>query len=285
VSHASGRILNAWRQGCQVDGQYALSMGWIKPEEAGDLLLVITHDCDLQSTAEAEVELIRAAFVDQISGNNTHGKNPRVLHIRQALGSERALEITHNNRLRVKKEDLLGSNPSGTLSDSERIQLSKWLAYRYNRAPFPENFYNRLKKARTVPVSKLESKDVSRINKGASLSKQIDSVFFVDGDPIEGVYFALAGKESTELDKKEDYFLVVVVVAKSRQAAEENACLALASHVANKIKGLFENASWDDSQGKIVLEVCQSSTEKDFPLYNFNRMLRWHLDWLSGGES
>jgi hypothetical protein len=59
-------------------------MGWIKAEEVESLLVVITHDCDLQSSVEPEVELLRAAFVDQVSGDHTHGKNPRVLHIPKA---------------------------------------------------------------------------------------------------------------------------------------------------------------------------------------------------------
>ncbi len=278
------RALNSWRQGCQVDAQHAVSMGWKKAEEADTLLVVITHDCDLQSPAESEVELIRARFVDRVSGDHTHGKNPRVINIPNALGAEVALEITHKDRLRVSKEQLLASSPVNALIDSDRTQLAAWLASRYNRAPFPDSFDQRLKKARTVLAVKLKNKDVSRVKKEGSLAKQLLGVFVADGGPIEGIYFGLKGNEFFELSAKDDYSLVVVVVAKSRRAEDEEACLALATVAAEKIKGLFEHADWDKSVGKIVLEVCASSTEKDFSLYDLRRMLRWHLDWLSGEE-
>lgn len=282
MTQGIGRPLNPWRQGSQVDRQHAIDMGWIQAEEIDGLLIAITHDCDLQSAAESEVELLRATVVSTALPDCTHGKNPRILHLPQALGADGTLEITQSRPLRVPKDALLASNPVKTLSDSDRGQLASWLASRYKRAPFPDSFDQRLRRAKTVDSSKLSDRNISRIKRDRSLAKQLIGVFTSDGGPIEGIYISLKGSESAELDPTHAYSLGMVVVATSRGAAEEETRLAIAASVAEKLRGLFENAVWDSSVGEITLEICAPSTERDFPLYQFRRMLRWHLDWLSG---
>lgn len=284
MTQGIGRPLNPWRQGCQVDGQHALAMNWVQAEEAECLLIVVAHDCDLQAAAEFEVELLRASIVEKASPDCTHGKNPRTLHLPEGLGVTGTLEISQLRPLRVPKDRLLESEPISALSDADRRELASWLASRYKRAAFPDSFDLRLRRAKTIDHLKLDDKNIARIKKDRSLSKQLLGVFTSDGGPIEGIYIGLMGKETVELESAQDYSLVIVVVAKSRGAAEEEAGYSMAAELAKKVRGLFEHAAWDSAAGKVILKVCEPTTELDFSLYNFRRMLKWHLDWLSEAD-
>lgn len=284
MNQGTGRSLNSWRQGCQVDPEYALDNGLIEASDAKSVLLVATHDCDLQSTAESEVEIFLATIVDTARPECTQGKSPRTLHLPGAFGVDGALAIVQGRTFRVAKELLLASDPIQSLDDSDRSLLATWLASRYKRAAFPDSLDQRMRRAKTIDRTKLADKNIANIKKDRSLAKQLLGVFTTDCGPVEGIYLGLSGKESVELAPSDTYSLTIVVVAKSRHPNEEEAALKTASIVAATIQGLFENATWDKSAGEIILKASVPTTERSFSLYEFRRMLRWHLDWLSADD-
>lgn len=88
------------------------------------------------------------------------------------------------------------------------------------------------------------------------------------------MYVDLIGNETRELAAVEPYSLKLAVVAKSGPAHDEENRLLLASAFANDLGNLLERACWDAEKGEICLKVFEPLTEKDFSLYQLNRMLR-----------
>lgn len=79
-----------WRQGSllttEAAGAFALRS---KADSARTAVMVISHDCDLAQSPEAEpaVELIVGRFIDESDGNFMHCKNLRLLHLRCSAGA------------------------------------------------------------------------------------------------------------------------------------------------------------------------------------------------------
>lgn len=163
-----------WRQGSvlplALQQQIAESGSVPFPIEAGSRLLVASHDCDVNHRSlevEPALELIKAREIDpqEIDGNLTRGKNPRVLHLKRPAGA--SLELRVQERFLVSRERLAGASPdeSVTIDQASKGVLSRWLANRYRRPAFPDAFANRLTATEERISDKLrrKAKDVSGI--------------------------------------------------------------------------------------------------------------------------
>lgn len=64
-------IATAWRQGQVLRHEDAVSLGILTEEEIGVKVVVISHDCDLQSSSEPSVELIAGPLI----------KGPAIMHV------------------------------------------------------------------------------------------------------------------------------------------------------------------------------------------------------------
>jgi hypothetical protein len=110
--------------------------------------MVITHDCDCVADPEREryVEIILGSQVERLDGNNTHGKNPRKLHL-ELSQCGKLVELVISPKATVEKRALLSHDPDSTwaLSREEKRILGRWLAARYNRAAFPNELVERLR--------------------------------------------------------------------------------------------------------------------------------------------
>lgn len=119
------------------------------PEEA--VFLILTQDCDLvESDLEKEpyVELLlikpRSAPPD---GTFAHGRNPRILDF--AIG-----EITYrascHERFRIDRKILAGCAPSPAFQVTVALRdcVTDWIAKRYTRAAFPDEFNQRIYRER-----------------------------------------------------------------------------------------------------------------------------------------
>jgi len=283
VNASFERALCSWYQGSLIDPVHAQACGWANGGNADSVFVVITHDCDLQSASEAEdtVEILRARWQTTTSGEHTFGKNPRIIHLTAADEFGRTLVIEQAGKIVALKSLLLKASPLSILSEAHRRRLATWLASRYNRAPFPDSFNNRLKKARTVDGTKANDKQASKLKKDRALNKELLKAFEKDGLPIEGIYVSLGQNSLEELGPEIGYLLDIVVVAESIGESDEAKQLELATKLAALIRGVFDLAEWDSAIGNIVLSECLPATEFDFSLYQYRRMLRWHLDWMS----
>ena len=112
---------------------------------------MISHDCDLaQSSAnEPDVEVIVGRFVQAHDGNYTHAKNPRKLHLQYSRGKDLVVvEMLANDKRLLPKEGKAGlaghlPAPDYRLGPTELVVLQLWLAARYRRAAFPDEFDRR----------------------------------------------------------------------------------------------------------------------------------------------
>lgn len=277
----AARELNPWRQGSLVDPQDAFAAGW--PGADGSChMLVATHDCDLQSAHECRIELVPVREIGACDGKNTHGKNPRLLHLPDALGPGRAIAIDLSEKVTVERKSVVGLAPQDSLNDPDRRLVSGWLGDRYARAPFPDSFDRRLRKARTVDSGKLGHAVPSQLKKDRNLHNELMKVFAADGIPIEGIYIEL--DEKGELDVEIQYRAKVAVVGKSGPSIDEDGQLGVSTALAKKIKSLFELASWDVDVGEVVLATSFGTTEKEFSLFQAKKSLKWHLEWLSATD-
>lgn len=153
-----------WKQGVMVDRSILtdLSRRVAKPLEISACCgVVISHSCDLfnESLDEEPFVEILLGFESGVCsdgarrGNQTHGKNPRALCLEIYDAEDDAptwAEFRPFWRLEIPRDDLVHYSPdhSRYLTDRGLRVLVQWLAHRYSRAAFPDEFNARLNKAR-----------------------------------------------------------------------------------------------------------------------------------------
>lgn len=140
-----------WRQGFVLSSETANTLG-LKHRESPEstCVVVISHDCDLaieDLSAEPNVEVIVGRTVTP-NGNFLWSKAPRKLHLPlQREGQEVFVELVATDKSWIPKSQLVGSEPDALwhLSPGGLSVLRSWLAVRYKRAAFPDNFVARMR--------------------------------------------------------------------------------------------------------------------------------------------
>jgi hypothetical protein len=148
-----------WRQGHVLtpDAIEAFKLaGYHSPQEVA--AVVVSHDCDLAQSAltEATVEVVVGTFLDgALDGNFTNSKNPRRLHLPFGAGSEHVhIVLDTSNRALLQKEsgdvgpglEKFLPSPRFVIDAKHKGVLQNWLAARYRRAAFPDEFDRRFGK-------------------------------------------------------------------------------------------------------------------------------------------
>jgi hypothetical protein len=115
-------------------------------------LIVVTQDCDLRRSDAQEpfVELIALESENRTPGSNDRGQSSRNLVLKAERESHTSfLRSSTHNRFRVKKSDFIAQAPCRStamggfrLCDGERQILVRWLARRYTRPSFSDEFEN-----------------------------------------------------------------------------------------------------------------------------------------------
>ncbi len=261
-----------WRQGMLLSKE---SMGVLFPAAVADgfeVAVVVSHDCDLaQGAAEepfVEVILARCLDIADGDGNYSYAKNPRVLHVPMKQEAPPfVLELLAGNKLKVPKEGddgLAHHEPDRfRLSAAQVNTLQHWLAARYRRAAFPDEFDRRLNSE-----TKLRD-DLARILK--PLGNEIVSIFF---DVNEG-------KEVTHSGADEPYALGIYLLY--RTDTDPGASEAAAVAAAKKIVAKFEEKCRDDSGHWrwIELAYCDPIADSALTYAQSNSFKKWHADHMS----
>ena len=147
---------NNWSQCCIVQNKELQRIVELPLGTPTAFLVVISQSCDLvHPTLEDEpyVECIECHPIEKEDGNFTHGKNPRRLHLSISNGvggRDQAVEILPYQIHRFDRVIMEGIFPSKEYYLSEiacRI-LTLWLAARYVRAAFPDEFNNRINRVK-----------------------------------------------------------------------------------------------------------------------------------------
>ena len=175
-----------WRQGHLVSDE-AISVLGLRNSgnlDASTAVVIATHDCDLAQSPDSEpdVEVIVGCFLSkgEVDGNFTHAKNARKLHI-EFIGADSPtlVPMEATSKRKISKDTLGGFFPQAELrlSPENYPIFQMWLASRYRRSAFPDEFERRLTR-----VTKVSDK-ISKILK--PLGDQIVGIFFDVDDGIE----------------------------------------------------------------------------------------------------
>jgi hypothetical protein len=150
---------NGWRQGNIIDDKSSIS-SLIKNSYSNksfnsllpEFLIIITQDCDIfhhNLSDEPYIDFIKGYFQEE-DGNLLYGKNPRRLQIKYDKGT---IGFFIHDVFCITKDVFEKINPkhaSMNLKKEDIKQIVNWVSKRYVRAAFPDEFNNRLSKAKQV---------------------------------------------------------------------------------------------------------------------------------------
>ena len=266
-----------WRQGDLLSQAASESLGLADPEKNEKYAVIITHDCDLASDKETTVEVIVASLIEGgADAQFLHAKQPRRLHLVYDGNSTSSLtlELQHAKRKLIDRNDFLTTaekNETFSISDQSKRTLRQWLAARYGRPAFPEEFENRLRKKE----KKEDGKEGKR-----SVADAIAKALPTESTHIIGLFFDLGEKRWVEATENEPYELRIFVVydaenggPEARKAAEDGA---------TDINSLFIRAYGSADQAtEIALETCEAIGDTLFTLADLHRMDQWRLEYIT----
>jgi len=256
-----------WRQGHAVPTDALEALGLSGKDGADDLLvIVVSHDCDLVADADAEpdCEVIIGHEIDTADGSLTFAKSSRKLHLTFSAGSHEIVgEFEATKKINLPKLRLFACAPSETarLNPDELLILRNWLADRYFRSAFADEFVARMK------IGKLGEK-FRRIVKR---TRQHIYAVLVDIDQ---------GEETQRVDPEDTYSLSIYLLYDlegDRAAAEREATRAAAY-----ITELFQRVCLKDGQWtNIELRECIAQSTADISYRDFLKLKEWKFDDIS----
>jgi len=257
-----------WRQGHVLTSESSVAVGVVQAGDVGTALaVVISHDCDLAQKPETEpsVEIIVARRVEAANGNFTHAKNARRLHLECSIdGATTYLDMQAQGKTEIKKTLLADHAPSANVvvKPEARSVLQRWLAARYRRAAFPDEFERRLD---DTGVAKRIAKIVE------PLGKYLLAVFF---DVDEGV-------ERDRKGERDLYALRIDLLYSTED--DPAAALEAAEKAAAAIAAAFRERCFDAASGWKWVELvgCEPISDEAMTYAMSTHLKRWNMDYLS----
>lgn len=227
-------------------------------------LVVISHDCDLPSDQEPEVELIVAEPVRECHPDYAAAKHPRKLHLTYQYedGAEAVLSLEHRAKISVSKQtlaELEGPDTSLHLPVREKRSLKQWLAARYGRPAFPDSFESRM--------------SAGKIPEGIKKACRAGSRHLI------GLFFDLDEDQEQTLPADCPYFLRIYVVYEGELG---EAARTEAEQVSSRLTDLFERRFPDENAPDCICLVgCEAVADTQMPLSDVRRLSQWRLEYLS----
>jgi len=254
-----------WRQGDLLTREAAAALGLVAAVDEERRVIVITHDCDLPHESELCVEVIVAEMVVKEDPQLSYAKNPRRLHLAYE-GINTApliLELQHGDRHSVPKADFaeraVKDHSLALPVDAKRV-LKQWLAARYGRPAFPNEFEKRLRKGK--------------------VERKIAKILEPDAKYLVGLFFDLGEQRGTEAVEGEPYALSVSVVYDANEGGAD--ARRAAERVATQLRELFENIyGKPDVATEIALDACEAVADTYLTLADLRRMDQWRLEYVS----
>lgn len=257
----------SWRQGHLLTDDAVKALGLIHAEHPEDTVVVVaSHDCDLAQLTdrEPEVEVIVGFRIQVINGNNTHAKSARTLHITFEDDAPLSAEFVATEKICVRKDVLINYTPEANkrLSTESLAVFQIWLASRYRRSAFPDDF------EQILHDSKLDEKIANAVKKHGEI---LTAVFFdVDEGREEkkkpGDVFTL---DIYLLHADEPDFFAAEDAAKKAQDAIDR---AFKTKLFDKESGVWQN---------IELRTIEVISENALTYQQSKMLKKWRLDHLS----
>lgn len=258
-----------WRQGHLLSDEAIEALGLhhaATPDQT--LVIVATHDCDLAQSPEGEpvTEVVVGRLVRDRDGNCTHAKNARKLHVEFAGAAVFWAEFEATAKVPIDKLKLNEFVPraDAQLSSENQAIFQMWLASRYRRSAFPDEFERRL----TAKEFKLHEKIAKAVK--------------LHGELIAGVFFDVDGGEEVARAGPDDTYTLDIIILHSADpdfAAAEKA----AESAAKAIKKAFEEKLFDPTKTwkHIELHSCEPMSESVLTYQLFKQLKRWRLEHIS----
>ena len=260
-----------WRQGHLLPPDAIAALGIVHSDSAEPVVIAISHDCDLAQLPEKEpdVEVIVGRQISVLDSRNTHAKSFRKLHLTFKGDDEFFAEFVITAKTSIPKENLVGFAPitDRTLSPSERTTLQLWLASRYRRSAFPDEFERRL----------TENK----------LDKKISKAMELHGSTISAVFFDVdEGQDLSHSGEDDVYLLDIYLLHPDEpdfQAAEATAIKAKGA-----IEKAFKDKLFDSRTGtwrNVELRYVEVISETTLTYQQSKFLKKWRLDYISLGSA
>jgi hypothetical protein len=257
-----------WRQGHLLGSDAVMALGLCHSvEQERTLVIVASHDCDLTQHPDGEpiVEVLVGRLLADKDGTYAHAKSARKLHVEFAGTSACWGEFEATAKVALDKWLLNKFKPrtDATLSSEDHATFQMWLASRYRRSAFPDEFERRLTRE-----TKLHDKIAREVKPHGDL---ISGVFF---DVDEGVEVARVGPNDT-------YTLDITIL--HRAEPNFDAAAKAADTAAKAIEKAFKDKLFAPSRAwqHIELRSCEPLSESVLTYQVFRQLKRWRLDHIS----
>ena len=257
-----------WRQGHLLGNDAIEALGLpsaVAPSQT--LVIVASHDCDLAQAPEGEpvVEVIVGRLMTDTDGNCTHAKNARKLHVEFAGATAFWAEFEATAKLPIEKHALndFVPRPAAHLSPENQTIFQMWLASRYRRSAFPDEFERRL-------VKELK------------LHEKIAKAVKPHGELITGVFFDVdEGAEVTRDGPDDTYTLDITILHAA--VPDFDAAEKAANTAAKAIEKAFKDKLFDPTKiwQHIELRSCDPVSESVLTYQQFKQLKRWRLEHIS----
>lgn len=256
-----------WRQGNLLGSDAIEALKLHHPESQEKTLVVVaTHDCDLAQYPDAEprIDVVIGRLTDK-DGNYAHAKSARRLHVEFSGAAPFGAEFDAIAKVSIAKTHLLPFLPrtDAHLTPENHATFQMWLASRYRRSAFPDEFERRL-------------------TQETKLAEKIAKAVKPHGDLIAGVFFDVdEGEEITRNGAADTYTLDITILhtAEPDFVAADKAATTAAKAIETTFKEkLFApTKKWE----YIELRSCEAVSESVMSYLEFKRLKRWRLDYIS----
>lgn len=257
-----------WRQGLVLEHQVALDLGlaFIEAADQG-VVVVVSHDCDIANDAarEPEVEVIVGRRIAAL-GADTNAKTARRLQIAfETSDGQVAVELIASDKIARPKAAILSTQPrpDWELTPERLVTLQKWLAARYHRSAFSDEFERRLK------------------DKPARVGQKIAKALDEPGEHVLAVLFDVdSGRENHRNGPEDVYQLHITLLYDSSQ--DEPKAYEATQKSADTIENVFEKAFFQEGSWKnIQLLSCTATSDNAMTIAESRLLKQWRLDHLS----
>ncbi len=256
-----------WRQGMVLDEFDVTKLGLVSQDFAGQAIAVlVSHDCDIANLdKEPLVEIIVGRRIGHL-GADANAKTARRLHVAfQVDGEVVAVELLASDKKTIANSALRQGLPRAGwyLMPEGLVTLQLWLAARYRREAFPEEFENRLKA------------------KPNQIHKKIEKALTSSAEHILAVFFEVDGGEERSHDDASDvYQLSIVLLYDSTK--DEPLAHAVAEQAVEAIVDAFEAAFFLSSRWvNIQLLRCSAVSDNVMTIAQSRLLKQWRLDHMS----
>lgn len=260
-----------WRQGGILTFESSLALGLFTKDEVDFCAVVISHDCDIPNAKEEYVEIIVGKKTTTVNPVYARSRNVRCLHLSYIHSNNATLvcvELQHSGHKKICKKlfsDQARLEMELNLIADEKLSLKQWLAARYARPAFPNEFEKRLQNSKKLHP-KLEK-----------LLKPINTYLI-------GIFFDLGEERGEELADKNPYYLKISLVYNSAEGIISRTKI---EECCSNITLLFyETFGTPDVADELVLESCQAVADTFFSVADIRKTDQWwRYDYLSLAES